>query len=125
MKESSPLSIDRHSDLEESILPEARVEGGGGGGGGEAGGGEVGVMAGEGDWRASALLRESNSYLFPVSNSPLDVITMLTRLACFTGMLLNTLTPKLRHGAVPGLDEPRVSGRRERRGTVKGWENEE
>ena len=34
------------------------------------------------------------SYLFPVSNSPLDLITMLSRMAHFTGELLNTLVPK-------------------------------
>ena len=33
-------------------------------------------------------------YLFPVSNSPLDLVTMLSRMAHFTGELLNTLVPK-------------------------------
>ena len=35
------------------------------------------------------------SFLFPVSNSPLDLITMLTRMAHFTGDLLNVLVPKV------------------------------
>ncbi len=35
------------------------------------------------------------SYLFPVSNSPVDLITMLTRLASFTGTIINVLTPRL------------------------------
>ena len=36
------------------------------------------------------------SYLFPISNSPMDVVTMLSRLASFTGELLLVLTPKIR-----------------------------
>lgn len=36
------------------------------------------------------------SYLFPVSNSPIDMVTMLSRLASFTGELLAVLTPKIR-----------------------------
>lgn len=36
------------------------------------------------------------SFLFPVSNSPMDVICMLSRLAAFTGELLAVLTPKIR-----------------------------
>lgn len=35
------------------------------------------------------------SYLFPVSNSPMDIVTMLSRLASFTGELLRVLTPKI------------------------------
>lgn len=35
-------------------------------------------------------------FLFPVSNSPVDLITMLSRLASFTGGLLTVLTPKIR-----------------------------
>lgn len=34
------------------------------------------------------------SFLFPVSNSPLDLVTMLSRMAHFTGELLNILVPK-------------------------------
>lgn len=36
------------------------------------------------------------SFLFPVSNSPMDIICMLSRLASFTGELLTVLTPKIR-----------------------------
>lgn len=39
-------------------------------------------------------------YLFPVSSSPLDLLTMLTRMASFTGMLLGVLSPKLRQSTV-------------------------
>ncbi len=35
-------------------------------------------------------------FLFPVSNSPVDIVTMLTRLASFTGVILQVLTPKLK-----------------------------
>lgn len=35
------------------------------------------------------------SYFFPVSNSPVDMVTMLTRLACFTGSIVSVLTPRL------------------------------
>lgn len=35
-------------------------------------------------------------FLFPVSNSPVDLITMLSRLASFTGGILTVLTPKIR-----------------------------
>lgn len=35
------------------------------------------------------------NYFFPVSNSPVDIVTMLTRLASFTGTILNVLTPRL------------------------------
>lgn len=35
-------------------------------------------------------------FLFPVSNSPVDLVTMLSRLASFTGELLTVLTPKIR-----------------------------
>ena len=37
-------------------------------------------------------------YFFPVSNSPVDIVTMLTRLAYFTGTVLNVLTPRLPRG---------------------------
>ena len=98
-KDYSSLSLDRHSDMEESMG--VQIEGGQGRGGGRErqGGGGVkwGLEEGEGA-----------TYLFPVSNSPVDLVTMLTRLASFTSTLLTALTPKLRHGAVPGLDEPRV-----------------
>ncbi len=44
-------------------------------------------------------------FLFPVSNSPVDMVTMLTRLAAFTGVVLQVLTPKLRRNV--GLpDDP-------------------
>ena len=102
-KSYSSLSLDRHSDIEESIQHEGE--------GRERKRGDevIGADDGRVGWRVSALSQENSAYLFPVSNSPLDIVTMLTRLACFTGTLLNTLTPKLRHGAVPGLDDPRVS----------------
>ncbi len=35
------------------------------------------------------------SYLFPISNSPMDIVTMLSRLASFTGELLLVMTPKI------------------------------
>lgn len=38
---------------------------------------------------------ELKSFLFPVSNSPLDLVTMLCRMAHFTGELLNTIVPKV------------------------------
>ena len=103
-KEYSSLSLDRHSDVEESGFHV--VEGRGGRGVADDGhrsgrGGGLGVR-----WNAEE--GDGSSYLFPVSNSPVDLVTMLTRLASFTSTLLNTLTPTLRHGAVPGLDEPRV-----------------
>ena len=103
LKSYSSLSLDRHSDIEESIHHEGE--------GRERKRGDevIGADDGRVGWRVSALSQENSAYLFPVSNSPLDIVTMLTRLACFTGTLLNTLTPKLRHGAVPGLDDPRVS----------------
>lgn len=41
-------------------------------------------------------LRTLQPFLFPVSNSPVDLITMLSRLASFTGGLLTVLTPKIR-----------------------------
>ena len=102
-KDYSSLSLDRHSDMEESSF---QIEGGQqrGRGGAEDGGRHV---HGEGA-RWGAVGGEGSAYLFPVSNSPVDLVTMLTRLASFTSTLLTTLTPKLRHGAVPGLDEPRV-----------------
>ena len=103
----SSLSLDRHSDVEESMVHM---------GGGEERGRDgldapqrSGNHAGGLHWRVDQMLKQDGSYLIPVSNSPVDIVTMLTRLACFTNTLLNTLTPKLRHGAVPGLDEPRVS----------------
>ena len=49
--------------------------------------------------------QEVRSYLFPVSNSPLDIITMLTRAASFTGVLLNILTPKLRQNVYHMADQ--------------------
>ena len=36
------------------------------------------------------------AFLFPVSNSPMDLVTMLVRLASFTGTLLGVLIPKLK-----------------------------
>lgn len=95
-KEYSSLSVDHHSDVEESVNHTVDK------------GRKTDTSSGL-DWKVNALLQKDNSYLFPISNSPMDIVTMLTRLACFTSTLLNTLTPKLRHGAVPGLDEPRVS----------------
>ena len=55
----------------------------------------------------SILENETTSYMFPVSNSPLDIITMLTRLASFTGVLLQILTPNLRHNVFP-MNDPKV-----------------
>lgn len=40
--------------------------------------------------------RPHQAFLFPVSNSPMDVVTMLVRLASFTGTLLGVLIPKLK-----------------------------
>jgi hypothetical protein len=37
-------------------------------------------------------------YTFPISNSPIDMITAYIRLASFVGNLLNVLTPKIRSG---------------------------
>ena len=47
------------------------------------------------------------NFLFPVSNSPIDIVTMLTRLACFTGSILNVLTPKLQRNAFQADDKVR------------------
>ena len=48
------------------------------------------------DTPVRSLSRQSfQSYFFPVSSSPVDIVTMLTRLACFTGSILNVLTPRL------------------------------
>lgn len=44
-------------------------------------------------------------YRFPVSSSPVDIVTMLTRLATFTGMVLKVLTPKLKRHTVPLVDQ--------------------
>ncbi|CAI8016964.1 hypothetical protein GBAR_LOCUS10358, partial [Geodia barretti] len=101
-KDFSSLSLDRHSDMEESSF---QIDGGqqrGRGGAGDSGR----HVHGEGT-RWGGVGGEGSAYLLPVSNSPVDLVTMLTRLAGFTSTLLATLTPKLRHGAVPGLDEPR------------------
>jgi len=49
----------------------------------------------EGATREEDFQDQLKSYLFPVSNSPLDLITMLSRMAHFTGELLNTLVPKI------------------------------
>ena len=98
-KDYSSLSLDRHSDVEESGFHAD----------GQAGVGGAGIRH-----RGDTVVRwghveegEGSAYLFPVSNSPVDLVTMLTRLASFTSTLLSTLTPRLRQ-AVPGLDEPRV-----------------
>ncbi len=37
-------------------------------------------------------------HYFPVSSSPIDLITMINRLGNFIGMILNVLTPRLKHG---------------------------
>ncbi len=47
----------------------------------------------------------TESFLFPVSNSPIDIVTMLSRLALFTGELLNILTPKLRESSIIMTDK--------------------
>lgn len=36
------------------------------------------------------------TFLFPVSNSPMDIVTMLMRLASFTGTILGVLIPKVK-----------------------------
>lgn len=48
-------------------------------------------------------------YCFPVSSSPVDIVTMLTRLATFTGVVLKVLTPKLKRHTIP-LEDQKVSG---------------
>lgn len=40
-------------------------------------------------------------YFFPISNSPIDIITIYTRLASFVGNVLGVLTPKIRQGFKP------------------------
>jgi len=50
----------------------------------------------------------ASSYHFPVSSSPIDIVTMLTRLSTFTGMLLGVLTPKLKPHTIP-LEDQKVS----------------
>ena len=45
---------------------------------------------------ASCTHGSNQAFLFPVSNSPMDVITMLTRLAYFTGTVLGVLIPKVK-----------------------------
>ena len=45
-------------------------------------------------------------YVFPISNSPIDLITIYLRLASFVGSILNVLTFKMRQGfKPPGLNE--------------------
>ena len=46
-------------------------------------------------------------YTFPVSNSVVDLVGMLTRVACFTGTILEVLTPKTRLG-VTRLEREKV-----------------
>jgi hypothetical protein len=41
-------------------------------------------------------------FLFPVSNSPVDLMTMLSRLAAFTGELLTVLTPTIKSSLTRG-----------------------
>ena len=107
-KDNSSLSLDRHGDVEESVVH--MLDKGRGRGRGEA---DVRSRDDNDEllrWKVDNHRSEKDhSYLFPISNSPMDIVTMLTRLACFTSTLLNTLTPKLRHGAMPAPDEPRVS----------------
>lgn len=98
-KDYSSLSLDRHSDVEGSIMEHRGTS--------DPQGNTADIVGLQ--WRVDQLLKRDNSYLFPLSNSPIDIVIMLNRLTCFTSTLLNTLTPKLRHSAVPGLDEPRVS----------------
>ena len=44
-------------------------------------------------------------YFLPLSNSPVDLVSMYIRLASFVGNLLHVLTPKIRQGfQPPGLD---------------------
>ena len=53
--------------------------------------------------RSASCTRGTNqAFLFPVSNSPLDVITMLTRLAYFTGSVLGVLIPKVKSNTFIG-----------------------
>ena len=44
-------------------------------------------------------------YTLPVSNSPIDLITIFTRLGSFVGNLMEVLTPKVRQGLKMGLNE--------------------
>ena len=41
---------------------------------------------------------DQEAVLLPLSSSPVDILTMFTRMASFVGMLLSVLTPKLRQG---------------------------
>lgn len=43
----------------------------------------------------------NSHYFFPVSSSPIDIVTVFSRLAGFVGKLLYVLTPKVRQGVQP------------------------
>ena len=73
-------SVDIHSDDDDGITPVPKV---------------------------SCSEESVQNFLFPVSNSPIDIVTMLTRLACFTGSILNVLTPKLQRNAFQADDKVR------------------
>ena len=47
------------------------------------------------------------TFLFPVSNSPMDIVTMLMRLASFTGTVLTVLIPKVKSNT---FNATKVSG---------------
>lgn len=44
---------------------------------------------------------DHRTFLFPVSNSPMDIVTMLVRLATFSGSLLSVLIPKVKSSTFP------------------------
>ena len=52
---------------------------------------------------------EEKLYVFPVSNSVIDLVVMLTRTACFTGTTLEVLSSKMRLG-VSRLEREKVWG---------------
>ena len=52
---------------------------------------------------------EEKLYVFPVSNSVIDLVVMLTRSACFTGTTLEVLSSKMRLG-VSRLEREKVWG---------------
>ena len=41
---------------------------------------------------------DQQSFLLPLSSSPIDILTIFTRIASFVGVLLEVLTPKLQQG---------------------------
>ena len=70
------------------------------GGEGRGGGGGDGSTPGLVEPAAYTEEAQLEHFLFPVSNSPIDMVTMLIRLAAFTGTLLDMLTPKLKQNSL-------------------------